>query len=145
LFEAKIADDPVISAAEKFDAKNEHGLLERVAMMQIRKVRKKEQIPAALAKIDAVAKLGFQDKVIAFQLNGTAANMCGSRGLDDAKRASAYAVKALAIGSDKEGFVKFLQGLVIEDSADEDPEEIEEEVEEEAIEKEEEVEKKETP
>jgi len=146
LFAAGLVDDALVAETEKLDPKNEHGLLERVAMMQIRKVSGKDPILAALEKVDAVSKMGIKDKKIAFSLNAFAATKCGARGIDDAKRASAYAVKAIAIGSDNERFVNHLKTLVIEESAEDDAEEMEEEVEEEEIEEEdEEIEKKETP
>ena len=63
-------------------------------------------------------------------LYGIAANMCGARGIGDAKRASAYAVKALAIGSDNERFVAFLKTLVIDEDGTEDVAEVQEEKEE---------------
>jgi thioredoxin-related protein len=142
LFEASLADDAMVVEAEKFDAKNEHGLLERVALMQLQKVKGKEQIAAALTRVDAMAKLGIKDKATGFMLYGISANMCGSRGIGDAQRASDYAAKALAIGSDNERFVSFLKTLVIAEAAEE---EVEEEEIEEEVEEPKEIDEKDTP
>lgn len=126
LFQAGLADDSLVAEAEKFDPKNENGLLERVVQMQLQRVRGKDGIPGALAKVDAVIKMGIKDKKTAFMLYGNAAFMT-KRGLQDAERASNYAKKALEIGSDNERFVKFLKTLVIEDAASEEVEEVVEE------------------
>ena len=71
MFAAGMADADLATEAEKFDPKNEHGMLEQVTLMKLRTIKSKDAIAPAIAKIKDVAKFGFKDKKIAFQLYGS--------------------------------------------------------------------------
>jgi len=132
LIDAGVAGDAEYAVVAEFDAKNEHGLLEKAALARMGTISSKDQIAPVLELVEKVAAAGFKDKETGFKLMLNSAFM-SKQHLGDAARASKFAKAALAIGTDNERAEKFLKTLVVEEEeAQEDSDEAEvEEVEEE--------------
>ena len=105
------ADADVENAARELDPKNEAGLLEILLQGQFGGVRDGDMARAALEALDAMNKLGFQDKTIAFELNHQAANWAAGP-MQDEDLAKVYAALAKAIGSDNEAAMKQLNEML---------------------------------
>ncbi len=106
-----VADDEICAAGIEYDPKNETGLYEQAVRGRFHSVQDDTTAKAALAALDTLLPLGFQDKEIGFMLTFTAA-MWSHQQLADPEGAKEYAAEALAIGTDDEDRTKMLTEIV---------------------------------
>jgi thioredoxin-related protein len=122
LMKAGAADASVLAAAEKFDPKNELGLLEQVVAAKAQTLRSIEDVKAYVASADALFALGEpKDKKTAKHIAANAMFMCHQHLKDEAK-AKVYAQKVKDFGiEENEGRLKSLVDQILGGASKDEP------------------------
>ncbi|QDV10093.1 Disulfide bond reductase DsbH precursor [Planctomycetes bacterium Poly30] len=106
-----IVDDELVAYAKEADPKNEKGLFEITVESAFSQVRDDETARAAVAALEEVNPMGFQDKELGFRLNFTAARWCAGP-LEDADKAAKLGAKAMEIGTDDPEMLAALKEII---------------------------------
>ena len=106
-----ITDDAVLEFAKENDPKNEQGMLELVVSAQFGTVRDDAAAKAAIAALEGINGLGFQNKDVGFMLNLTVARWYDGP-LANAEEKVAFAKKAMEIGSNDAELMAALKKLI---------------------------------